>query len=213
MRFLLPLALLTGATGAPAPAPATERQVSAWEIGPVVRGRNYSVGMPARPRGGPGGTVEFDFPLAGRGEVDAMTRPIGSLVQARKITMRYRIEAAPGTRFHPAETPDEPATISLYFQRSGDSWSGRGPFASYRWYVPGRAVATIAPGEHQITIAFDEVWTNVLGQPNSQWPDAYAAARREAARIGIAFGSAGRRSHGVYATGPARFTLLALTVE
>jgi hypothetical protein len=185
----------------------------AWEIGPWMRGRNYSVGMPARPRPGPGGSVVMDLPMAGRGQVDALTTAIRPLEGARRITLRYRVDAARGTRFVADEMPNEPATVSLYFQQAGDRWSGKGPYASYRWYAPGRAVIPLAPGEHSVTVRLDEVWTNVQGQPNSQVPGGYAAALRDTARIGLAFGSPSRRSHGVYATGPARFTLLGLDME
>ena len=185
----------------------------AWEIGPWVRGRNYSEGMPARPAQGPGGSLVMEFPVAGRGQVDALTTAVGPLAGARQITLRYRIDAAPGTRFIADESPSEPATVSLYFQRRGDDWSARGRFASYRWYVPAEAVVRLAPGVHTITVRFDQVWTNVNGQPNTQIPDGYAAALAETARLGVAFGSSGLRSHGVYATGPARFTLLGLEIS
>ena len=187
---------------------------SAWEIGPWVRGRNYSVGMPARPELGPKGTVFFEFPIAGSGQVDALTTPVGPLAGAKRITVRYRIDAARGTRFVADETPGEAATVSLYFQRAGDSWSGKGRYESYRWYTPVRAVMPITPGTHTITVGFDEVWTNVRSQPNSnaEQREPYAIALEDTAKLGIAFGSVSRRSHGVYATGPARFTLLGVDI-
>ena len=73
----------------------------AWEIGPMVRGRNYSVGMPANPRPAAKGALAFDFPLDGRGQIYAMTTAIGRLAGATRITLRYRIEAAPRTRIVP----------------------------------------------------------------------------------------------------------------
>lgn len=186
----------------------------AWEIGPWVRGRNYSVGMPAQPRSGPGRSLTFDFPLAGAGQVDALTTPVGPLAGASRIAVRYRVEAARGTRFVADETPGEQATVSLYFQQAGDNWSGRGRYQGYRWYTPVRAVMPLTPGEHTIMVGLDEVWTNVNGQPNSnvEQRGPFAAALENTARIGIAFGSVSRRSHGVYATGPARFTLLNLDI-
>lgn len=185
----------------------------AWEIGPNVRGRNYSVGMPAHPRPGPGGSLVMDFPIAGAGEVDALTTAVGALAGARQITLRYRIDAARGTRFVAVEAPHQPATVSLYFQQAGDNWSARGRYASYRWYSPARAVIPLKPGEHTVTVRFDETWTNVNGQPNRAVPAGYAGALQNTSRIGLAFGSAGMRSHGVYATGPARFTLLSLDID
>lgn len=198
--------MLAGA-GAAAMPPA-----DLWEIGPWVRGRNYSVGMPARPVPARGGGLAMDFPTAG-GEVDALTVASGPLAGARRITVRYRIEAARGTRFVAAEVPAETATVSLYFQRAGDNWTARGRYGSYRWYAPARAVLPLTPGTHTMTVAIDEPWVNVHFQPNSQDPRGYEAALAGTARVGLAFGSAGLRSHGVYATGPARFTLLSFDIE
>ncbi|MEO5706546.1 MAG: hypothetical protein ABIT10_13995 [Alteraurantiacibacter sp.] len=192
---------------------ATVPPAAEWDIGPWVRGRNYSVGMPANPDAAPGGGVRFTFPRAGRGEIDALTTPIAPLGRARQITIRYRIDAAPGTGFVAGETPDIPATVSLYFQRGGDDWSGRGRMASYRWYAPPAAVIPLAPGERTVTVRLDGGWTNVNGKPVTDDPQGFAAARAETAVLGLAFGSAQRRSHGVYATGRASFTLLALDIR
>jgi len=212
--FLAVIAAVTvfGAVEAPtalAAMPAAE----AWEIGPRIRGRNYSVGMPAHPSPGPRGTLVMDFPIAGSGQVDALTTAVGPLAGARAITLRYRVDATRGTRFVADETPDQAATVSLYFQQAGDSWSGSGRFASYRWYAPGRAVIPLTPGEHTVIVRLDETWTNVDGQPSHAAPAGFAVALRNTARIGLAFGSLSRRSHGVYATGPARFTLRSLAIE
>jgi len=205
------LAGLLAATVLPA-AVAALPPAAAWEIGPWVRGRNYSVGMPASPDAAPGGGVTFQFPQGG-GEIDAMTTATGPLAGAREITFRYRIDAARGTRFVPSETPDQTATVSLYFQQRGDNWGARGRYASYRWYSPGHAVIPLAPGVRTVTLRLDETWTNVYGVPNTQDPRGYAAALDNTARIGLAFGTSGARSHGVYATGPARFTLLGFDVR
>jgi hypothetical protein len=206
-------AAVAAATAFTAAAAAAMPPAQAWEIGPWVRGRNYSVGMPASPSAAPGGGLAMTFPVAGRGQVDAMTTAVGPLAGAREIVVRYRVDAAPGTRFVADETPDQPATVSLYFQRRGDNWSGTGRYESHRWYSPARAVMPLSPGVHTISVRLDETWTNVNGRPNSEAPDAFAAALQETARIGLAFGSASRRSHGVYATGPARFTLLGFDIR
>ena len=205
------LAGLLAATALPV-AVAALPPAAAWEIGPWVRGRNYSVGMPSQPAEAPGGGLTFQFPQRG-GEIDALTTAVGPLAGAREITVRYRIDAARGTRFVPAETPDQTATVSLYFQRRGDNWSARGRYGSYRWYVPDSAVVPLGPGVHTMTVRLDEPWGNVNSVTNTLDPDGYAAALTNTARIGLAFGSAGLRSHGVYATGPARFTLLGFDVR
>lgn len=206
---LLAIATMLLAPAALAAMPPAEQ----WDIGPFVMGRNYSVGMPAHPQAAPGGAVRFAFPLAGRGEVDAMTTAIGPLDNASTITIRYRVDAAPGTRFVAVETPAMPATVSLYFQRAGDTWTARGRYGSYRWYAPGEAVIPLAPGERTVTVRLDGGWTNVNGKPVSDDPAGFAATRAGAATLGLAFGSAQRRSHGVHATGRASFTLLALHIR
>lgn len=211
-RFSFLLAGLLATVALPS-AIAALPPATAWEIGPWVRGRNYSVGMPSRPTPAPGGGLAFEFPAAGSGEIDALTTAIGPLSGAREITIRYRIDAARGTRFVPAESSIEPASVSLYLQQRGDNWSGRGRYASYRWYSPGHAVIPLAPGVRTVTVRLDDAWTNVYGVPNSQQPQGYAGALEDTARIGLAFGTPSARSHGVYATGPARFTLLGFDVR
>jgi hypothetical protein len=210
MKLKLSFLALALAAG---PALGQMPSAGAWEIGPMVRGKNYSVGMPAHPSPGPKGSLIMDFPAAGAGELDALTTAVGPLAGARTITLRYRVDAAPRTRFVAVETPNEPATVSLYFQQGGDNWSARGRFASYRWYAPARAVIALTPGLHTVTVQLNETWTNVNGQPNHAVPDGFAAALRNTARLGLAFGSSSLRSHGVYATGPARLTLLGLDIE
>ena len=165
----------------------------AWEIGPQIGGRNYSVGMPAHPSPGSRGSLVIDFPVAGSGQVDALTTAVRPLAGARQITMKYRVDAARGARFVAVERPNEPATVSLYFQQAGDNWSAKGRYASYRWYAPAHAVIPLAPGEHTVTVRFDERWTNVNGKPNHQAPEAFAAALGKTSQIGIAFGSQPRR--------------------
>ncbi len=208
MAALLVAAAIVGPAALAAMPPA-----EAWEIGPFVRGKNYSVGMPAQPRPGPGGSLVMDFPVANAGQVDALTTGVGPLAGARQITLRYRVDAARGARFVADETPAEPATVSLYFQQAGDNWSGKGRYASYRWYSPGQAVVPLAVGEHVVTIRLDDRWTNVNGVPNDQASAGYAEAMQNTERLGIAFGSSSRRSHGVYATAPARFTLLGVDID
>jgi hypothetical protein len=168
--------------------------------------------MPSQPNAAGNGSVSFEFPRNG-GEVDAMTTAVHPFSGARAVTMRYRVDAPRTTRFLSAENPDQTATVSLYFQQVGDNWTARGRFASYRWYVPASAVIPLTPGEHTVEVRFDEVWTNVSGVPNSQDPEGFANALNNTGRLGVAFGTSSARSHGVYATGPARFTLLALDIR
>lgn len=182
-----------------------------WEIGPNVRGRNYSVGMPLQPTPAKRGVWSFDFPYpnARVGHVHAVTYDPGPLNKASKIVMRYRIDAARGVRFAPQETPDQLAVVSLYFQRRGDSWSGKRQYEFYRWYAPPTSLQEVSPGVHEMVISLsDPNWGSVLGRTVQSNQAAFESALAQTGRIGIAFGSPGRRSHGVYSTGPAKFTLL-----
>jgi hypothetical protein len=185
---------------------------SQWEIGPVIKGRNYSVNMPPtldEGRRGPG--FDFPYPTAAPGHVHYVTVPVGSLEGARRITLTYRIDAARSVRFVPQETPGDTATLSLYFQRAGDRWTARTPH--HRWYSPNGRVMPLTPGTHTISIALDEPWIAMMGGDARSLPQAFARARAEAAEVGFVFGSAGLRGHGVYATGPARFTVLDFEIE
>lgn len=196
------------ASAATAMPPASE-----WEIGPWARGKNYSVNMPASPSPGANGSLVVDFPRAGRGEWDALTTGVYPLNGFERVTVRYRIDAAPGTRFVAVEDPNTAPTISLYFQRARDNWTARGKYASYRWYAPKHNLMPITPGEHTISIRFDDRWTNVAHRPNTENRRAYDAALARTARFGFAFGTPLLRSHGVAATGQARFTLLSVNFE
>jgi hypothetical protein len=195
-------------------APAAQAQpAAAWEIGPVIRSRNLSVGMPAHPApAGRGWTIDFPFPAARAGHLHYVTFEYGPLAGKRRILVRYRVEAAPNARFVALQRPDEPATISLVFQRRGDNWSGRGRYGSYRWYAPGAAVQPLAPGEHVMAVSLDGGWTNVNGVPAAADRDGFAEAIADTQRLGLVFGSSSARGHGVFATAPARVTLISFQV-
>ncbi len=197
------------------PAGAASADASGWEIGPDVRGRNYSVGMPLQPTpaGRKGWSFEFPYPHAGVGHVHAVTYRAGPLINASKIVMRYRIDASPRVRFAPQETPDQPATVSIYFQRYGDNWSGKRQYEFYRWYAPAQTVKEVARGEYEVTVSLsDPNWISVMGRPAATNPRAFEAALAQTDRIGIAFGSASARAHGVYSTNSARFTLIEFSI-
>ena len=147
----------------------------------------------------------FTFPLKG-GHVNAIVKPTGAVGDT--VTLRYRIEADPGVTFHPQERPQGIATVSLMLQRKGDDYSAKGAKAFYRLYGPGPQVLT--PGEHTLTVEPGSLgWVGVMGgEPSpSQWDDVLGNLHA----IHICFGEQyGSRAHGVFATGPAKFTLLGL---
>ena len=145
------------------------------------------------------------------GHVHYLTRRTAPLDTARGLRLRYRIDAAPGTRFVAEEHPNETATLSLYFQRAGDRWTMRTPY--HRWYSPSKKVVPLSAGTHTISIALDEEWIAMAGGSRKTLLADFDRALAQASSVGFVFGSASGRGHGVYATGPARFTLLDFEIE
>ncbi len=195
-------------TGTAVAAPPAD----AWEIGPIIKGRSYSPGMPTRAdRGRDGASFDIPGPTRREGHVHYVTVPVRSLSGAQRITLRYRIDAPRGTRFLAQEAPGGPGTLSLYFQRAGDRWSPKTP--DYRWYSPANRVVTLQPGVHEVSIALDEDWTAMMGPGAHANPRGFTAALARAHRVGFVFGGQSGRGHGVYATQPARFTVLDFEIE
>jgi hypothetical protein len=192
-------------------APTVGSQASAWTIGPNVGGRNFSRGVEPRPKPTSGGWY-FDLPGPG-GKVNYVTFRHGSLANKRRIVMRYRVESAPGVRIVPASNPAMPSLITLYFQRSGDTWSGRGRFETYRWYATFATQSPIAPGEHVISGPLNANWTAVQTSTARSNPLAFRDALANADQVGFVLGGGGGYGHGVFATGPARIVVTDFRVE
>lgn len=211
---LLPLAaafaVLAAASAAAMPA------AQDWEIGPVIRGKNYSQGMPPHPAPQRKGWY-FDFPVgtsSAAGHVHYLTFRPESLRGKSRIVIRYRIDAAPGTRFVPQQFPDRTAAMTAYLQRRGDSWTAKGRYQFYRWYAPVATMRDIAPGTQEIVVRLDDPhWGSVMSQTAGANPREWQDALDDIDRIGLVFGSKGGRGHGVYATKPARFTMLDFRIE
>lgn len=187
---------------------------NSWQIGPVIKGKNYSVGMPpVMSESARNAYFDFPYPTASAGHVHYVTVRRGSLAGKREIVMRYRIDAAPGTRFVPQEYLDKTAFLSLYFQRDGDRWNAKGRYEHYRWYAPAASMRTVTPGVHEVRVPLSAEWISVLGRTQSDNPAAFRQALADSGRLGFVFGSDAGRGHGVFATGPARFTLLDFDVR
>ena len=176
----------------------------------MVNGINYSVGMPRVVAG-----ASFDFPQPDQatGHVHYLTFRHGSLAGKSRITLRYRIDAAEGVRIVPKDYPDLAGALTLYFQRRGDDWSANEQYQYYRWYASSQTVRPLVAGENTITMSLNDVWTAVLGRNSLDAPDVFASAKHEADRVGFVFGGGNGLGHGVYATGPARFTIISFEVE
>ena len=194
------------ARGASATPPA-----SAWTIGPIISGRNYSRGMPLHPAQGRNGAVVIDLPRS-PGSVHYVTHRFGSLAGKRRIVMRFRVEAAPGVRILPSTAPALPSIATLYFQRSGDNWSGRRQFEAFRWYGT-FATQTLSPGEHVMVAPLSGNWTAVETSSARTNPRAFADAVANADQVGFVLGGGDGYGHGVFATGPARIVVTDFRVE
>lgn len=184
----------------------------AWVIGPIVRGRNYSKGVPLHPTPRRGGGWHIDIPPA-PGSVHAATFRHGPLAGKRRIVLRYRIEAARGARLLASSDGRSPSMITLYFQRGGDNWSGRGRFETYRWYATFATQSPLAPGSHVMIAPLDGPWTAVETSKARTSPAAFRAALAEADQVGFVLGGGDGFGHGVSATGPVRLIVTDFRVE
>jgi hypothetical protein len=184
----------------------------AWTIGPMVRGRNYSQGVPLHPTPRRGGGWQVELPRP-PGSIHAVTFRHGPLAGKRRIALRYRIEAAPGVRLLAASDGRSPAMLTLYFQRSGDNWSGRGRYETYRWYATFATHSSLAPGEHEMVAPLDALWTAVSTSSARSRPDAFRAALAETDQVGFVLGGGDGYGHGIFATGRARLIVTSFRVE
>ncbi|HEY0326815.1 MAG TPA: hypothetical protein VGC46_12680 [Allosphingosinicella sp.] len=205
------LAIPAGSAGASA-ASAFTQDAGAWTIGPIIRGRNYSQGMPLHPTPRRGGGFVIDLPQA-PGSVHYVTFRHGSLAGKRRIVMRYRIEAAPGVRIVPRTNPAQASMITPFFQRAGDTWTARGAYETYRWYGTFATQSPLRPGTFELVAPLDGNWTSIQTSSAQGNPEAYRAALANADQVGFVLGGGDGYGHGVYATGPARLIVTDFRVE
>lgn len=194
-----------GGGGGGSPAPEAAATPSEWAV-------EHSVGVPSHLQPHPDGwALDIPHPNAEAGHVHYITHPTGPLTGKTKVTLRLRIEAAPGVRLVPTRFPDSPALLTVYFQRAGDSLTAR--HEDYRWYASFATVVGLAAGEYVIEAPLDANWTAVLTSSRANNPAGFQAALEHAARIGFVLGGGDGLGHGVYATGPARLIVTAFEVE
>ena len=203
---------VVGVSTVSAQTPAKMPDALYWSIGPMIRGRNYSQGMPMQPVPLRRGGWYFDLPQL-PASVHYVTFNHGSLVGKRRLVIRYRIEAAPGVRFLPITSPSSPSIITLYFQRAGDNWSGKRAFEAYRWYATFASQSPITPGDHEMAAPLDANWTAVERSSASNNPVAFRRAIIEADQVGFVLGGGDGYGHGIFATGPARLIVKDFRVE
>lgn len=208
-------ALLAGCGGpaaASAEAPSNGSDARAWTIGPIIRGRNYSIDMPLHPTPRRGGGFQIDLPRD-PGSIHYVTFRHGSLAGKKRIVMRYRVEMAPGVRIIPSTEPKGPSILTLYFQRAGDNWGGKGRFETYRWFATFASHMPIEAGDHEMVAPLDGAWTAIQSSSARSDPAAFRAALAEADQVGFVLGGGSGYGHGVSANGPARLIVTSFRVE
>lgn len=214
--LVLPAVLLAGCGNGSGSAPIERSRAmapaSAWEIGPTIRGRNYSQGVALHPTPAARGSWYFDLPRA-PGSVHYVTFRHGPLAGKSRIVLRYRVEAAPGVRVLPITAPQLPSVITLYFQRGGDNWTGRGPYEAFRWYATFASQSPITPGDHIMVASLSGNWTAVETSSARTNPAAFRDALANADQVGFVLGGGDGYGHGVFATGPARLVVTEFRVE
>lgn len=177
-----------------------------WRIGPIINGKNYSVGMPAAPTTLSDGGWVVNFPGPG-GKVDYISlKNPPPLLGAKAISVNFEIT---GGGFTPYEYPDRQALFSVEFQRRGDNWSGSGAYASYRWY--GHPIMNLQAGAGVLIVPLVlSSWTNVYGQNTDQ--AGFNLALTYLDNISITFGHSSGIGHGVYATQPSQFRMASMEI-
>src|SRR5829696_8096638 len=143
---------------------------SGWEIGPVIAGHQYSVGMSTSPNPDDEG-FWFDFPVFDRATANTMdsleipsvhyvTRP-GKVMSGGTMRATFEVSGGP---FWATELPDQrPARVRLFFQRVGDDWAGStGGTEFYRWWGPH---ADLVPGRSSLEAQLvPDKWGSVMGK-------------------------------------------------
>jgi hypothetical protein len=178
-----------------------------WSAGPVINGQNYSVGVKLIDNFD--GTSEFQFPGLG-GHVNYITKPYGSLASATRIRMTYRIEIEGDGKLVPKCCPNSLAQgPTIYFATKDNDWRKDGQ----RWWATFDAKTPMVAGTYEVVAPFTSRWTSVLNMDSDDNHAEFAEALRNADRIGFTFGGGDGFGHGVYATTPAKFTMLEFKVE
>lgn len=185
----------------PIHAKASDVPATAWEIGPVIEGRNYSRGLShgSETRDG------WGFAIGPNAEPHYVTFRHGSLRGKTHIRMRFRVDGPPGATIHGAKcSPASPSAVTLFFQRYGDDWRTDGG----RWWASFASVGLRGPtGETEIVVPLNGNWTSVERMSARQNPGEFAAAKAMADRVGFTFANCEGLGHGARATMPVKFVV------
>lgn len=175
--------------------------------GPELLAWNAATPTPRR-----NGSWEIELPEA-PGSLHYVTFRHGSLEGKRRIVMRDRIEAAPGVKIVPTTALQADSMITPYFQRSGDNWTAKGRYETFRGYATFATHPPVKAGEYQIVAPLTSNWTAVQASTAQSNPSAYWDAVANADQVGFVLGGGDGYGHGVHAAGPARLIVTEFRVE
>lgn len=167
-------------------APRGRESSKDWSI-------NWSTGFPKTPTmRGVGWKIDFPTgPQAHLHYVQWYKPP--ALREGMSLTAMIEVVGGPFTAI---EFPQNPAMITLMVQRKGDKMTEG--FINYRWFSD--ETIPMTPGQHTMTWVLSvENFGDVYGGRDVE---SFRKALAEAESVGILFGSAGGRGHGVYAQAP-----------
>jgi hypothetical protein len=201
-----PLAACGESSEVSAPAGPHHLQPEKWTIGPIIRGRNYSPGMPLHPSPNLDG-FRIELPHT-PDSLHYVTFRHGPLTGKSHIAMRYRFEADPGIRIVPTTDPRLPSVITLYFQRRGDNWSGVRQYETYRWFATFTSHWELKAGEYSMVAPLDADWTAIETSTAATAPAAFREAIANADEVGFVLGGGDGYGHGVHLVGPGRARLI-----
>ena len=187
--------------------PATRAPQRTWEVGPVINGRNYSLG-PSRVSSSSAGVSVAIGPQA---EPHYVSFRHGSLQGKRVIRMRFRVEGPNGAIIHGAKCgTGSPSGVTLFFQRGDDDWTSDGG----RWWATFATVPLSGPlRDTEIVAPLDANWTSVAIMTAANNPYDFAAAKGAADRVGFTFGNCEGFGHGARATVPVRLVVTRFEVR
>ena len=186
---------------------------SGWYFGPIIKGKNWSKGMPKRPdfTPDPSRILEFEMPVGIGAEVDYLVGDPITLTGKDKLLFAFDYQ---GPEPYPVEGPSAPATATICLMRRGDNWSAKGKYEHYRWYQP-TPLLRIKEGKWAVELSLTEgEWTNVFGRKAKDYPEQFDACLKNLGNIAICFGTRRARGHGVRARDAGGlFTLIKLEAQ
>lgn len=177
--------------------PGGTMKASAWYVG--ANGKDKGIARHPRQEGN-GFVLEIPGPTRDAGKLGYVTFKHGSLRGMSQIYLRWRVEKAEGARILATDSDDAGGTVSLYFQRKGDNWTGKKGKQFYRWWSANVDLST-APSGALVVDLIPARWTHVYGESDAA---EFAAAIENACCVGFTFGGGGNAGHGVFAIGSTR---------